>query len=413
MGEQYAAARKVLEQLEKAGFEAYFVGGCVRDQLLGKEPADYDVTTNALPSEVQQLFTHTIPTGLQHGTVTVMQDTSVIEVTTYRVERIYQDHRRPSEVNFVSQLKEDLLRRDFTINAMAMDLRGEIIDYADGQKDLAAKIIRTVGSAEERFKEDALRMLRACRFAAQLSFQIDPVTLEAIIQCREFASYLAVERVIAEFTKIWNVEHSSIGLRPLIETRLLESLSPFCFLPITPKFWEESWYRLDSIPSEIAKWAYFFHFIFCQDDKCKQVCSKDLISQLPKFKFSNQMKKSIANILTIAGNWNPQMSGEQGKSLLLYYQLETIYAGEALWNLITEQEEKVPLLEWWKQMPIHQFAQLAIKGSDLLGVTGMPAGPWLKETLHYLYHQVAYGRIPNDLKVLEREGERYGASLTS
>lgn len=413
MEEQFLAAQKVLKTLEEAGFEAFLVGGCVRDRLLGLRPADYDITTNALPSEVRQIFPRTIPTGLQHGTITVIQDNVVLEVTTYRTEGQYIDHRRPSDVQFVPELKEDLLRRDFTINAMAMDSAGKIIDYVDGQLDLVNKTIRTVGKAESRFKEDALRMLRACRFAAQLAFQIDSVTLEAISVCRDYAHYLAVERVVSEFAKLWATKKPSIGLKPLIQTGLISSLPPFHRNLASLHFTEDQWTKLDSLPGSSARWAYFFNLIFRKQENDKLVCNENIISLLSTFKFSNQQKRKIANLFRISEIWNPAMSEEEGKAMLIDFHYDTVFLGEKLWQLITDQQISVPLKKWWNQMPIHQFSELAINGNHLIEYTGKSAGPWLKETLHYLFHQVAFGRISNEREVLQKEGEKYGTRLTS
>ena len=165
--------KKIIFRLEAEGFSAFMVGGCVRDILMGRAPKDWDVATSASPGEVQRLFEKTVPTGERHGTVTVILDGGKAEVTTFRSESAYSDHRRPDSVTFVSDLKEDLKRRDFTINAMAMRADGTVMDYFGGGADLKAGIIRCVGEARERFEEDALRMLRALRFSAELGFEID------------------------------------------------------------------------------------------------------------------------------------------------------------------------------------------------------------------------------------------------
>ena len=159
---------QILNVLSSAGYEAYYVGGCVRDTILGRPVHDWDVTTSALPEQVMACFDHCVPTGLKHGTVTVLLDGLSAEVTTFRTDGSYRDGRRPENVTFVRSLREDLARRDFTINAMAMDACGEITDLYGGREDLAQCVIRCVGDPEQRFREDALRMLRALRFSAQL-----------------------------------------------------------------------------------------------------------------------------------------------------------------------------------------------------------------------------------------------------
>ena len=169
----------ILESLQKSGYEAYVVGGCVRDALLGREPNDWDITTSALPMEVKSVFPRTVDTGLQHGTVTVLCGGTGYEVTTFRVDGVYEDGRHPKEVTFTPSLREDLKRRDFTINAMAYNNESGLVDLFGGQKDLENGIVRAVGDPVQRFTEDALRIMRAIRFSAQLGYEIDPETLRA------------------------------------------------------------------------------------------------------------------------------------------------------------------------------------------------------------------------------------------
>lgn len=195
--------KNVLQRLESAGHRAYAVGGCVRDTLRGVAPHDYDVTTSARPEEVLALFEgFVIPTGLQHGTVTVRENHQSLEVTTFRADGVYTDHRRPDSVTFSDSLEEDLQRRDFTVNAMAMDLRGQVYDFHGGQADLQAGILRCVGEAETRFNEDALRILRGLRFAAVLGYAIEPQTAAAMERCATLLRYIAAERICEEMTKL-------------------------------------------------------------------------------------------------------------------------------------------------------------------------------------------------------------------
>ncbi|MBQ8148671.1 MAG: CCA tRNA nucleotidyltransferase [Lachnospiraceae bacterium] len=195
-------ARYIIETLMQHGYEAYIVGGCVRDSILGKEPQDWDITTSATPEQTKALFRRTIDTGIEHGTVTVMMDKVGYEVTTYRVDGKYEDHRRPKEVTFTASLLEDLKRRDFTINAMAYNDVEGIVDEFDGIGDLQKGIIRCVGVPQERFDEDALRILRAVRFAAQLNFAIEEETCQAIREKAEFLRDISAERIQVELTKL-------------------------------------------------------------------------------------------------------------------------------------------------------------------------------------------------------------------
>lgn len=194
--------KKIIAVLEANGYEAFAVGGCVRDTLLLRIPGDWDVTTSAKPQEVKALFSHTIDTGIQHGTVTVMLHHVGYEVTTYRIDGEYEDARHPKEVIFTSNLIEDLKRRDFTINAMAYNENVGLVDAFDGMFDLEHKVIRCVGNPRERFSEDALRMLRAVRFAAQLGFSIDAETQAAIKELAFTLKKVSAERIAAELVKI-------------------------------------------------------------------------------------------------------------------------------------------------------------------------------------------------------------------
>lgn len=191
----------IIKTLEGAGFEARYVGGCVRDTLLNRPIHDWDIASQALPEDVLCLFPHCVPTGIRHGTVTVLLDGVSAEVTTYRLDGAYHDGRHPDGVRFVRSLADDLARRDFTINAMAMDEHGAITDLFGGRDDLARRVIRCVGDPETRFREDALRMLRAYRFAAQLGFSLDAQTQAAICRCAPLCAQLSRERVREEAEK--------------------------------------------------------------------------------------------------------------------------------------------------------------------------------------------------------------------
>lgn len=198
----------IIEQLNNSGFEAYIVGGCVRDCLIGKKPNDWDITTDAKPNQVKQIFKRTVDTGIEHGTVTVLiypdKDSPLesYEVTTYRIDGEYENHRRPKSVSFSTSLKEDLKRRDFTINAMAYNDRDGLVDIFGGIEDLNNGIVRCVGNPDERFDEDALRILRAVRFAASLGFEIDSQTVESIKSHAKYLKDISAERIQVELTKL-------------------------------------------------------------------------------------------------------------------------------------------------------------------------------------------------------------------
>lgn len=215
----------IIEQLQKAGYEGYAVGGCIRDSILGRIPNDWDITTSALPRQVKALFPRTIDTGIQHGTVTVMRNHTGYEVTTYRIDGEYEDARHPKEVTFTADLTEDLKRRDFTINAMAYNDRVGLVDVFGGQEDLQKGVIRAVGDAKERFTEDALRMLRAVRFAAQLGYTIEENTQQAIKELAPNLQKISAERIQAELVKLVTSDHPE-HMKVLYETGITTQILP-------------------------------------------------------------------------------------------------------------------------------------------------------------------------------------------
>ena len=223
-------AEFIIRSLENAGYEAYIVGGCVRDALLGRAPEDWDITTNALPEQMKAIFPVTVDTGIQHGTLTVLVPPDEIEngirsfeVTTFRIDGEYTDHRHPSSVSFTSSLEEDLARRDFTMNAMAYHMDRGIIDPYFGQRDMGSHIVRAVGKAEDRFREDALRMMRGIRFSAQLDFTLDEEAIRGIQKLRETLLDVSKERIAVELWKLLASGHPEkvalffhYGLAPFI-----------------------------------------------------------------------------------------------------------------------------------------------------------------------------------------------------
>lgn len=231
-GEQRFAVPKqcsyILDKFQQAGFSAYLVGGCVRDSLLGKTPKDWDICTAALPEQTREIFAgeKIILTGLQHGTVTLLRQGMAVEITTYRIDGVYEDNRRPKEVFFSADLREDLSRRDFTINALAYHPEEGVVDCFSGQQDLAAGILRCVGDASARYQEDGLRIMRAIRFACILDFQYEAETQAAIISCSALLNNIARERIQAEFNQIMVSPHVARGVRDLVQFNCFP-----CFFP--------------------------------------------------------------------------------------------------------------------------------------------------------------------------------------
>lgn len=222
-----ASIKRFSSRFKKAGFTLYIVGGAIRDYLLGLENGDFDFTTDAEPSEVKALFSHVIPTGIDHGTVTVIFEKQMFEVTTFRSEGIYLDGRHPSSVTFIRNLEEDLKRRDFTINAFAADCTtGAIIDLNNGLKDLREKTIRAIGDPQKRFEEDALRIFRACRIASKLNFIIEENTLSAMKSEKENLRNVSAERIREELFKLVGSDHPSVGLGYMHHSGVLATLLP-------------------------------------------------------------------------------------------------------------------------------------------------------------------------------------------
>lgn len=214
----------VLDTLISNGHSAFIVGGCVRDLLCGKEPRDYDITTSATPDQTQSLFEKTIATGIKHGTVTVIIDGEQIEVTTFRTESVYNDNRHPESVNFVREVSVDLARRDFTVNAMCYNSREGLIDLFGGKEDIKNKILKSVGDAKTRFREDALRILRLFRFAATLEFAIEKDTFNAAIKCAPLLKNISAERIFTELKKAACGNNVSV-ISPLLDTNALSEFS--------------------------------------------------------------------------------------------------------------------------------------------------------------------------------------------
>jgi poly(A) polymerase len=270
-----AIATEIVRRLQAAGFEAFWVGGCVRDVLLGREPNDYDIATNATPDQSERLFPKTIPVGRQFGVLLVVEGGHEFQIATFRAESGYEDGRRPGQVRF-SDAREDAIRRDFTVNGLFFDpIAGQLHDWVGGEADLRARLIRTIGSPDERFAEDHLRLLRAVRFAAQLNFNVDRETLAAVQKNAERIRGVSAERVRDELIKLFSPPHAARGLSLLHESALmphvLPELVPTLACEQSPDFHPEGSVfnhirlMLDHLPnpaeSESLPWAAILHDI--------------------------------------------------------------------------------------------------------------------------------------------------------
>ncbi|QNQ82357.1 CCA tRNA nucleotidyltransferase [Lactobacillus sp. PV037] len=377
----FTKALPVLKEIISAGYEAYFVGGSVRDLLLDRHIHDVDIATSAYPEEIKRIFQHTIDTGIQHGTVTVRYDHESYEVTTFRTESGYQDFRRPDHVSFVQNLSEDLKRRDFTINALAMDIEGNIIDHFNGLEDLKKKVIRAVGVAENRFHEDALRMMRAVRFMGQLKFSLEEKTKQAIKDNHELLSKIAVERVREEFVKMGTSPGSQEAFELFLETELYQEVPFFAgkrdALAIFPK--------LNFSPStEENLWTTMIVLL--------KLNTKDVPKFMRAWKNSNAMIHQVTKIIEffdLISDTTPS-NYELFKS-----DLKTILATIDLAHILGQPINGSALYDRYEALPVKSAKELAIDGKFLLK-SGIPAGPKIGELLDTITEAVVEGKIANN-----------------
>ncbi|MGE7941265.1 CCA tRNA nucleotidyltransferase [Lysinibacillus xylanilyticus] len=376
---EWQAAYSVIEQLENAGFEAVVVGGAVRDAILGRPAHDVDVATNAMPEEVKSVFNHTVDVGIQHGTVLVIVPAGPVEVTTYRTDGDYIDHRRPEEVQFVRSLKEDLQRRDFTMNAIAMRRDGTFIDYYGGRQDIEAGVIRAVGNAQRRFTEDALRMLRAVRFSAQLGFVIESETLAAMQIKAADISWIAKERIKAELDKLWIGKDVFNGIQKLEESGLAAYLNG----QFQANYWREF-----NVQDKLLGWAYF---ALLQGEQWREV--------LGSYRLSN---KEMAFVKAVLAALEALKDGWTNMDYFLYAQQElevACYFAEL--RQLDVQMPQQSIQEIQTKLPIRHKQALLVNGTDLLKWSGKKGGPWVKEALQAMLEAVVNGELQNDRQAIK------------
>ncbi len=366
--EKFNSAIDVLQKFNESGYEAYFVGGCVRDYLLNDEFSDIDITTNALPDEVKQIFRKSIDTGIQHGTVTILVNGDSFEVTTFRTEDDYIDHRTPEKVEFVGDLKEDLDRRDFTINAMALDSKGKLYDYHCGEIDLRNKVIKTVNNPNERFFEDALRMLRAFRFSSKLGFEIEENTLKAIKNNAELIKFVSIERIVNEFKKLLTGRGNKRSLELLLDSKL-NNYIPF----------------LD----EISKIIDFSNYTFCQSLYILSKINDISFEKLKELKLSNKEIKQIK----IYEKINEDFSSNVPLEIILYnYDVNDVSFIASYSNYCDKEDiERIKL-------PIKSFNDIAITSMEIISIIDKPAGPWIKGIIKKLEEDIILYKIDNTKK---------------
>ncbi|MCM1507547.1 MAG: CCA tRNA nucleotidyltransferase [Ruminococcus flavefaciens] len=423
---------EILDILESAGFEAYFVGGCVRDTLMKRPFHDTDITTNALPEQIMEVFRDykTLPTGIQHGTVTVIYNNVPYEITTYRIDGEYTDSRRPDKVEFTSSLREDLARRDFTINAIAMNSKGEIYDCFGGEEDIKKKVIRCVGSPEKRFSEDALRIMRAVRFASQLGFEIEPETAKTVHRMKNRLKNISKERIREELDKLicgencYNVlmEYSDViaTIIPEFENCIgFEQHSPYHKYTV----WEHTVRAVNLAPSDNVRLrqALLFH------DIAKPICAK--FDETGRGHFKNHAGKgaemtqdimknlrydsaSIAYAVTLIVRHSDKIltktDVKKMMSLIgdnLFFELMEMKKCDNSAKNDFVREQNIPLDEWISEAhriiekgECRSLRMLDIGGNDLIkaGLHGAEIGVALNEMLNLVIEE----KLPNEHDIL-------------
>lgn len=385
--EIFVKAMPVLRTLEDAGFEAYFVGGSVRDVLLHRHVHDVDITTSAYPEEVKELFDKSIDTGIKHGTVTVLYGGESYEITTFRTESGYQDFRRPDHVTFVQNLDEDLKRRDFTINALAMDMHGDIVDLFNGIEDLKNHIIRAVGNPEKRFHEDALRMMRAVRFMSQLEFKLEEKTEQAIKDNHELLKKISVERIREEFVKMGLGPFSRQAFQIFLDTQLSEDVPDFAgkkdLLQVYP--------QLKFSPTmETSLWAVIIILL--------KVSNENIGKFMRDWKNSNAMTKKVEQIIKMFDLIADHVPTdyelfEAGEDIII----NTIDVADILGQPVSSEA----LVDRYLALPIKTPSELAVDGRFLIK-RGMRPGAQLGRTLNQIRKKVVACEIENSEEAIEQ-----------
>lgn len=404
--------KEVLRRLEHAGYEAYFVGGCVRDSLLGRPLKDIDIATNALPDAVMRLFERTAPTGIAHGTVTVITERHTFEVTTFRKESGYEQFRRPKEVAFISDLTEDLRRRDFTINAMAMGADGTCFDPFGGAADLAAGRIRAVGDPHERFHEDALRMLRGIRFACEYDFELDAGTWSALVKHAPLLVHVAMERVRMELDKMIEGAGPDRAVRLLWQSGLASYFKRPIDWPLTG--WERCPEPIErgllaAVRGAEPRWAALFVVMGLDRDRAK--------AALKSLTCSGKKTEAVCRLLLVDARMKETVIA--GDAVMGGASFEAVadccvLAGKsavrewmslAEWQIEAMGERRLrPYAErgrgWVEAVPVDRVSELAVGGSELAAELDKRPGPWLGRLLQDLLARTARRELPNERDAL-------------
>lgn len=384
---EFQEALPIVEKLKAAGYEAYFVGGSVRDAILGRSIHDVDIATSAYPEETKKVFTRTIDIGIEHGTVLVLHGKQEYEITTFRTEDVYVDYRRPSHVSFVRSLEEDLKRRDFTVNAFALSDEAQIIDLFAGLKDLEGKVLRAVGVAQERFNEDALRIMRGFRFAASLDFDFEEKTFKAMQETAPLLKKISVERIFIEFDKLLAADFWRKGLEKLIDTKayqylpelgdkgsclklLLDRLDPaFCF------------------QSSEQAWAMLLIALDINEPK----------TFLKNWKTSNDFQKSVSNLVAA---YRKREVASTDRFLVYQYGLENLLLVENLRKAqgLPVENEQIKALD--AALLIHGKHEIVVNGGILMAELGLQPGPNLGHILNEIETAIVDGDLINEKEAI-------------
>ncbi|THE15184.1 CCA tRNA nucleotidyltransferase [Bacillus timonensis] len=380
MDEPFVKAKKILTTLHNNGYEAYFVGGSVRDYLLQRPIGDIDIATSARPEQIMAIFPKTIDVGAVHGTVIVLHNDEQYEVTTFRTEEGYDDYRRPSHVEFVTSLHEDLKRRDFTMNAIAMTIDGSIIDPFGGKKAIEEKRIQTVGDPNERFFEDALRMMRAVRFSSQLSFLLCKETESAIKENAALLKKISVERITIEFEKLLSGPSCQESIPILVKTNLFQYLPGFTDeIQSLVRF---SYYKWSQLQERAEYWTLVCYLLNKND-------SKAFLRQwkLPNKIIEQVVKNRIFLEKVIQTGWN--------KRLLYDCGIECIQQIERILEVLRIHQEVSPLQKF-KKLPITQRSELDITGEDFLLWYKQKPGKWVADLYEIVENAILENKVENN-----------------
>ncbi len=375
MNEYLNIGKEIIRKLKNSGYESYFVGGFVRDKILGIKSNDIDITTSATPSEVETLFDNVKNTGKKFGGVTVIIDEFKYEVTTFRLEGTYHLHRYPNEVVYSKNIVEDLKRRDFTINALIMDENEKIYDYFNGLEDIDKKVIRTINDPLERFNEDALRILRAFKFASKLGFKIDKNTLEAIKSLKKLVKTVSIERVMIELDKIMQGDNQKLALKYIIESGVSKELYGI--------------HKGLKYVSEIKDFVYpleMFIIAFILED----------ISD--KWRFSNNNMRLIMQVINLH---EVTKEDEFNKFIIFSYKLDACLLTNRINVLMGYKDQKDDIMKMYDEMPVMDVCDLKFKGQNILALTTLTNRRAIGLVLDDLLYNVIMGIMPNEYNVLK------------